>query len=405
MSRAAAGREEPRLLVVHGPGLDLDRRGLETPAPGSLEALAERLAGWASAVGARVSSVEARAEGEAVEAVGAAGPGADGVVVVAGESAFTSDALAGAVAAAGVPVVDLHLSDLRAAGRDAATSRLARAGARVIHGRGIEGYRWALAHLAWQHAWPPVTTSAYGSAPGQAGDLRVPPGPGPHRVAMLLHGGFWLDAWERDLLDGLAVDLARRGWATWNVEYRRVGGGGGWPASFADVEAALAHVRALAAGHGLDPAGMLLAGHSAGGHLALRLAAEMAVRRRRGEPGHGGTPPVEIDGVLALAPLADLAAARAQRLGGGAVDRFLGGSALADAGPLAHLPLGVPQLVVHCADDALVPESQSGRWTAAARAAGDDVTLVTLPTGGHFAPVTPGTAAWDAAVALLPGAA
>jgi acetyl esterase/lipase len=384
-----------RLAVVHGPGPDLGRRGLETPAPGSAEALEALLAGWAAEVASEADAVVATGERDVLAAARRAaeaitGGHADGLVLVAGGLAFDSTDLAAVTreaVAAGAGVVDLHLGDLRRAGLDPADSLLAAAGARTIHGRGIEGYRWALGYLAARHAWPAVTTRAYGPGPDQVGDLRVPPGPGPHPVAVLLHGGFWLDPWQRDLLEGVAADLVRRGWATWNVEYRRTGGGGGWPATFTDVAAAFAHVEALAAEHDLDAGAVLLVGHSAGAHLGLRLAADLGARA--------------VEGVVALAPIADLAGARAQGLGGGAVDRFLGGAPLGDAAPLTHLPLGVPQLVVHCADDALVPIGQSERWTEVARSAGDPVTLLTLPSGGHFAPVSPTGRAWQATAALL----
>lgn len=69
-------------------------------------------------------------------------------------------------------------------------------------------------------------------------------------MSLPLHGGFWQSSHGLDLGAGIGADLARRGWAAWNVEYRRIGSGGGWPATFADVAAAVDHVRVLA---GVDP--------------------------------------------------------------------------------------------------------------------------------------------------------
>ncbi|NIR35894.1 MAG: alpha/beta hydrolase, partial [Actinobacteria bacterium] len=113
----------------------------------------------------------------------------------------------------------------------------------------------------------------YGPLPDQVADLRLPDGPGPHPVAVVLHGGFWRDVWTRDLMDGIAVDLTRRGWATWNIEYRRVGSGGGFPETLEDVAAAIDHLDGLAGDRSLDVATVVTVGHSAGGHLALWAAA------------------------------------------------------------------------------------------------------------------------------------
>jgi acetyl esterase/lipase len=208
-------------------------------------------------------------------------------------------------------------------------------------------------------------------------------------VAVLFHGGFWYHAWERDLMDGLALDLARRGIAAWNVEYRRVGAGGGWPATGDDAGRATEHLVALAPVYGLDLHRVVVLGHSAGAQLALWVAA----RGRRAS--------VHPALVVGLATIGDLAQARADRIGGGSVDRLLDGTgavdpeiALADASPIARLPIGVPQLLAHAADDEVVPLSQTTRYADAARAAGDDVSVLELEVGGHFDLIDPATPAW-----------
>jgi acetyl esterase/lipase len=230
---------------------------------------------------------------------------------------------------------------------------------------------------------------AYGSAPDQVGDLWLPSTPPPHPVVVLVHGGFWYRRYERNLMDQLALDLSRRGWAAWNIEYRRIGTGGGWPATGDDVAAAVDHLAAVAGVHGLDLTRLSLVGHSAGGHLALCCAA-----RREG---------VKPALVVGLAPVTDLVLARAENLGAGAVEAFLaGGPVPSEASPVDRLPIGVRQLIAHAADDRLVPVEHSRRYAAAARAAGDPIDYRETPNGGHFTFLSPDSEAWRAVVERVP---
>ncbi|MGK5641062.1 alpha/beta hydrolase [Streptomyces sp. URMC 126] len=227
---------------------------------------------------------------------------------------------------------------------------------------------------------PPDATTAYGPHPDQVVDHYLPTGmPAGVRVT-LLHGGFWRAAYDRRHLAPLAAALAARGYETALAEYRRVGGGGGWPATFEDVRSA------LAAG---GPARRhVLLGHSAGGHLALCAAA--------------GTEPV-VDAVVAVAPVADLARARELGTGGGAVDALLGNRPAAEADP-AGLPPRVPVTLLHGAADDEVPVELSHRYAVTARLLGT-AELRVLPRSGHYAPVTPGTAACAVLLSLVDAAA
>ena len=108
---------------------------------------------------------------------------------------------------------------------------------------------------------------------------------------VLIHGGSWQARQGRIVMRGLAGDLLRRGWATWNIEYRRVGNGGGWPHTFADVAAAIDHLAAIDAP--IDLANVSVLGHSAGGHLALWAASRGKLPS--GAPGQlAGGPPVPL---------------------------------------------------------------------------------------------------------------
>jgi acetyl esterase/lipase len=222
---------------------------------------------------------------------------------------------------------------------------------------------------------------SYGGHPSQVCELFAPAGHGPHPVAVLIHGGFWRQRYGRELQRGIARDLAARGWAAWNVEYRRLGGGGGWPATFEDVAAA---VDALA-DTGLDLSGPVVAiGHSAGGQLAVWAAA-------RAEPR------VRLTGAVAQAGALDLH--KLSRLGtsGGVVNELLEGTPAevphryVMVSPARRLPVGVPLLAVHGERDGDVPVHVSREFAAAASAAGDDCALVVIDDESHYEHLEPGS--------------
>lgn len=235
----------------------------------------------------------------------------------------------------------------------------------------------------------------YGTDPSQFGDLYLPGGR-PRGLVVVVHGGFWRSEYGLDLGAPLARSLVGRGWAAWNVEYRRVGGGtgggGGTPQTFDDVAAALAAVADLdPALAGLDVVVGL--GHSAGGHLVTWA----------GGPGGGGV----LTHVISQAGVVDLASAASERLGGGAVQALLGhpyGPADARWDPIAQVPLDVPVWCVHGGDDDIVPPSQSEAYVAAAAEAGARAELVRVD-GDHFAVIDPGSSAWARTLEVLEGIA
>ena len=256
-------------------------------------------------------------------------------------------------------------------------------------------------------AAPAPITVRYGPLAGQEGDLHLP-ARGGAPVVCLLHGGFWRMPYGREQLDAVARDLAARGFAAWNLEYRRLGAaGGGWPGTFDDVAAGIDRLAGLVEeGVALDLDRVVVCGHSAGGHLALWSAA-----RGRGGEGRGARG-IRVRAVAGAAPLADLVRVHELGLGGGAVGELLGGAPeempgrFRAASPLALLPLGVPQLLLHGSADAAVPLEISRAYCRAARAAGDEVDLVELPGAGHMDfldPASPAHAALCGWLARCPG--
>jgi acetyl esterase/lipase len=238
----------------------------------------------------------------------------------------------------------------------------------------------------------------YGRARGQFGELFMPHGDAPFPVAVVLHGGFWKAQYGRRQTHAVCADLAERGWAAWNVEYRRLGrlSGGGYSATLDDVSTAVDHLAEIPAHDEgvLDTARIVAIGHSAGGQLA----AWLATRKR---------PRVAVAGVVAQAGLLDLLMASELRLSNGVVHRFLGGTPrevperYTRASPAEQLPLGVPALVTHGARDDTVPVEMSERFAAAARAAGDDVELVIEPDEGHYGHLDPDNPLWQAVTTWL----
>jgi acetyl esterase/lipase len=213
---------------------------------------------------------------------------------------------------------------------------------------------------------PPAADArlAYGPEPLQFGDLRLPPGEAPP-LAIVIHGGYWKATYNLIHAGHLSRALTDHGIATWNVEYRGVGGpGGGWPAAGRDVEQAIAFATELP----VDRTRIVLVGHSAGGQLALWAG------KRAQLP------------VVALAPVSDVRES-AQRTGpDGAPARFMAPEQFAEGSPLELLPLGVPQIVIHGTADDGVPYEMSKRYV---EAASGEAELVTLEGTGHFELIDP----------------
>jgi acetyl esterase/lipase len=215
----------------------------------------------------------------------------------------------------------------------------------------------------------------YGDDPSQFGELY---GEGP--VAVLIHGGFWKALYGLDLEVALAEDLARRGWAAWNIEYRRLGNGGGVPETLDDVAAA---IDALVDLDGVDLRRVVAIGHSAGGHLAAWAATR-------------DSPRVPLTAFVAQAGVLDLQRARELRLSNGVVDRLLDGQSTSLASPIERLPLRLPALLVHGGLDDEVPLEISERFAAASGAE-----LAVFPEKGHYEHLDPGDPMWQAVLEWL----
>jgi acetyl esterase/lipase len=243
----------------------------------------------------------------------------------------------------------------------------------------------------------PGGTLPGGALPGGATSAGARPAP----LVVFLHGGFWRVAFDRIHTGPLATALAAAGFVVCVPEFRRTGQrGGGWPGTFDDVAAAVdvlpALVRDVAGAGRVSEEPTLLAGHSAGGHLALWAAA----RHRLPPDSAWHTPGPRFRGVVALAAVSDLSACYALGLGQGAAGALLGGGPgqyperYRAADPMLLLPLDRTVRLVHGSADDRVPAGMSHDYLRRARAAGDDVALDELPCAGHFEVIDPLSSWW-----------
>lgn len=233
---------------------------------------------------------------------------------------------------------------------------------------------------------------AYGDDPLQFGELRLPPGAGPFPVIVFLHGGCWMSEYDIAHSRKLTDAFAQAGIAVWSLEYRRIGDpGGAWPGTFDDIEAGFAHLSQLLGPYSLDPERVIVAGHSAGGHLALWIAERLEELQPEGI--------VRPRGVLGLAPAPDLEYLHEQGTCGNAATKLMGGSPgefperYAYGSVARRIPQVTPQVaIVGRYDETWRPVGV--RYATAAAAQGAPIRVIDAPESGHFEMIDPDSTTW-----------
>ncbi|BAY81281.1 putative esterase/lipase/thioesterase [Calothrix parasitica NIES-267] len=237
----------------------------------------------------------------------------------------------------------------------------------------------------------------YGSDPSQFGELYLPQKPGPHPVVVLVHGGCWLAEYGLNLMGQMAAALKEEGLAVWNLEYRRLGNGGGWTGTFEDVALGTDFLRTIAPQFNLDLSRLVTVGHSAGGHLALWLAGRRNLPNTSSLYKDNSLP---VRGVVSLAGIPDLITGVEQNICLGSIQQLVGGlpsevpGRYKQASPRELLPLKVPQWHLSGKEDEIVPTSYIKEYVKVAKRY-DQVYLDVLRNAGHFELIYPNTSTWS----------
>ncbi len=238
---------------------------------------------------------------------------------------------------------------------------------------------------------------SYGEHSEQFGQLFLPDaGQESYPVLVVLHGGCWQSFVRSVTMESFSEAFRKEGIAVWNLEYRRLGNGGGYPATFQDVAKGIDYLRELAKTYPLDLTNVVTVGHSSGGHLALWSGARQKLAP---ESPLYAQDPLELKAVVSLAGITDLRRATEERVcdrvAQGLIEGYSYPERYAETSPQAMLPMGVKQLLIQGKKDRIVPEEHVLAYLKAAERAGDDLTYTLLEEADHFALTITSTASFQ----------
>lgn len=238
----------------------------------------------------------------------------------------------------------------------------------------------------------------YGTDENHFIDLFLPEAASDKRpVILLIHGGCWRAQYGLGQMGHFARTMSQHGIVVANIEYRRIGNGGGWPNTFLDVGAAADFLKTIATEYKLDLTNITAVGHSAGGHLVLWTAIRDQINPL--SVLHTANP-LPIKAVVSLAGVADLVEGDAREICQSAIAELMDGKPADVAenylagSPRNYLPLGKPHTHIVGEHDMIVPADYISQYVQAAQATGDAATLIVEPDAAHFEIVAPISAAW-----------
>ncbi len=376
-----------KLLIINGPNLNL--LGTREPHIYGSETLPGLERMWkrrGERVGIEIETFQSNHEGAIIDAIHAGRGSVDGLIINAGAFSHTSYAIHDAIVGTAIPTVEVHISNIHEREKWRHHSVLTAASQHVIVGRGTVGYLNAIDYLRIRLA-SPAERHRYAEHPDGFFDLRLPDGDPPHPVVALVHGGFWRSVWSFDIMDQLAAALTERGFATFNLEYRR--GDGSFPAGNQDINAAIDWILAHGTDLGLDTDDVTLVGHSAGGYHVL----------------HGAHQRGDVSGVVALGAVTDLRAittSHGDEPEGDPATRFIGvdqetDPTVWDTASITGVPL-VPVHLVHGSEDEDVPVTHARAYVASS---GGNRSLTELPGVGHMELIDPADDVFASLVAAI----
>ena len=245
----------------------------------------------------------------------------------------------------------------------------------------------------------PVTPDhriAYGKHPEQFAELYLPTSGKLHATILLIHGGCWRAQFGCSTLGQLSSSLTTLGFAVWNLEFRRLGNGGGWTTTFEDIAKGADYLKMIAEEYSLDLSNVIAMGHSAGGHLALWLAGRHHLTH---SSQLGGKQPLSLRGIVSLAGIPDLIAGVKHNICRGACQELVGGmpdevpERYREASPHFLLPFNIPHWHLVGEFDPIVPIQYLQPFIEHAQNQ-DQVMFEIIPNIGHFELVMPDTNSW-----------
>lgn len=226
-------------------------------------------------------------------------------------------------------------------------------------------------------------------------DLYRPDGAAPVGLIVWVHGGAWR-AGSRASVD--LKGMTKRGWAVASVDYR-LSTEARFPAQIFDIKAALRFLRSHAAEYGYPAAPFVIAGSSAGGHLAALVGVTNGERALEGDEGADLHASSAVQGIVDLYGASNLTTILAQSTPHGlsvrkpALDLLLGGQPDAvpelarQASPVFHVDASDPPLLLlHGDQDPQMPISQAHELQGAYERFGRPVQFVVMHGSGHGGP-------------------